>query len=190
MRFAKSEGITIVCTSLLVGADLEAESTPLQVSTIADTWLQLSYVVQGGERNRALTIIKSRGTPHSNQVRELILSKQGITLTDVYTSGGEVLMGTLRHEKEMAGQLELERIQADFDLERRTLEVAESAIGSRIEALQRELESTRNAYNVKLRLHEVSETQWHAGQANLQHLRHSDDDSADAPYPQSGGTEG
>ena len=50
----------------------------------------------GGERNRALTIVKCRGTRHSNQVRELILSDQGIALADVYSSGGEVLMGTLR----------------------------------------------------------------------------------------------
>jgi len=55
-----------------------------------------------GERNRALTIIKSRGSKHSNQMRELIFSDNGITLADPYTAGGEVLMGTLRIEKEIA----------------------------------------------------------------------------------------
>ena len=34
------------------------------ISTIADTWIHVSYVVQDGERNRALTIVKSRGTGH------------------------------------------------------------------------------------------------------------------------------
>jgi hypothetical protein len=38
-----------------------AEETPLNISSIADTWMHLSYVSQGGERNRALTIIKARG---------------------------------------------------------------------------------------------------------------------------------
>ena len=38
------------------------ESTDLQISTIADTWIHLSYLVRSGERNRALTIVKSRGT--------------------------------------------------------------------------------------------------------------------------------
>jgi len=38
--------------------------------TIADSWIHLAYLVRGGERNRTLTIVKSRGMPHSNQVRE------------------------------------------------------------------------------------------------------------------------
>ena len=96
----KDEGITLFVTALSETDDMQAESTDLQISTIADTWIHLSYLVRSGERNRALTIIKSRGTAHSNQVRELILSSSGPTLTDVYSAGGEVLMGTLRWEKE------------------------------------------------------------------------------------------
>jgi PAS domain-containing protein len=49
-----------------------------------------------------MSIIKSRGTAHSNQVRELILSDDGRDLADIYTAGGEVLMGTMRWEKESA----------------------------------------------------------------------------------------
>ena len=96
----KDEGITLFVTALSESDDMQAESTDLQISTIADTWIHLSYLVRGGERNRALTIIKSRGTAHSNQVRELILSNSGPTLSDVYSAGGEVLMGTLRWERE------------------------------------------------------------------------------------------
>ncbi len=97
---AKSAGITIVSTSLLGNAAPLTEHTPLNISTIADVWMHVSYVSQSGERNRALTIIKARGTGHSNQVRELVLSNDGVTLADVYSVGGEVLMGTLRWEKE------------------------------------------------------------------------------------------
>lgn len=100
LDLAKSAGITIVSTSLLGNALPLTEHTPLNVSTIADTWMHVSYVSQGGERNRALTIIKARGTGHSNQVRELVLTDAGVTLADVYAVGGEVLMGTLRWEKE------------------------------------------------------------------------------------------
>jgi circadian clock protein KaiC len=94
--------ITVLFTSLLEGSDAAMETTPLHVSTLADTWIQVSYSLHGGERNRALTIIKSRGSKHSNQMRELIFSDNGITLADPYTAGGEVLMGTLRIEKENA----------------------------------------------------------------------------------------
>jgi len=102
IEIAKCAGITILSTSLLGNSAPFGEHTPLNVSTIADTWMHVSYVIQSGERNRALTIIKSRGTGHSNQVRELRLSDAGVELADVYAAGGEVLMGTLRWEKENA----------------------------------------------------------------------------------------
>ena len=99
--WAKAEGITLVCTRLLdEKASWTEGGATIQMSTLADTWIQLDYLVQAGERNRGLSIIKSRGTAHSNQVRELILSDAGVTLTDTYTAAGEVLMGTLRWEKE------------------------------------------------------------------------------------------
>ncbi len=98
--WSKSNGITLVCTSLLDEMNGQTDGgTPLQISTLADTWIHLNYLVQAGERNRGLSIIKSRGMAHSNQVRELILSDDGVTLTDIYTAGGEVLMGTLRWKK-------------------------------------------------------------------------------------------
>jgi len=96
----RNKGITVLFTSLLEGTDPHLETTTLHVSTISDSWIQISYALLDGERNRALSIIKSRGSKHSNQLRELIFSDTGITLADPYTAGGEVLMGTLRHEKE------------------------------------------------------------------------------------------
>jgi circadian clock protein KaiC len=100
LDLARAKGITVVCISLVSGEDAFTETTSTQISTIADTWLHLAYVVHGGERNRTLTIVKSRGMAHSNQVRELILHSDGITLADVYTAGGEVLVGTARWEHE------------------------------------------------------------------------------------------
>lgn len=98
----RNKRITALFTSLLEGIDPHLETTTLHVSTIADSWIQISYALLDGERNRALSIIKSRGSKHSNQLRELIFSDAGITLADPYTAGGEVLMGTLRMEKEQA----------------------------------------------------------------------------------------
>lgn len=100
LDMAKSAGTTVVCTSLLHQASGSTELSASQVSTIADTWLHVSNVARDGERNRALTIIKSRGTGHSNQVRELVLNASGIDLVDVYVAEGEVLMGSGRAQKE------------------------------------------------------------------------------------------
>lgn len=136
---AKSEGITLVSTSLLQGAQPLTEETPVQISTIADTWIHLTKISQAGERNRALSIVKSRGMKHSNQVRELILSDQGIALADVYTAGGDVLMGTARWQKEAAEKAEQERILAEVEHKRREVALARVELGARIEALEQEL---------------------------------------------------
>jgi circadian clock protein KaiC len=139
----KDEGITVFVTAINQGDDPAAEATDLQVSTIADTWIHLSYLIRSGERNRALTIIKSRGTWHSNQVRELILDKAGPVLADVYTAGGEVLMGTLRWEKEdLERGLALKR-RAEFDTKRHELQVSEADADARIKVLQQALERQR-----------------------------------------------
>jgi len=139
----KDEGITVLITSISDGDDPQTEATELQISTVADTWIHLSYIVRSGERNRALTIIKSRGTWHSNQVRELVLSKAGPMLADVYTAGGEVLMGTLRWEKEQEEKAAATRRRAEFAEKRGDLEVVEADTHARITALQLNLERQR-----------------------------------------------
>ena len=137
--------ITAVITALVDGDDPQAETTELQISTIADNWIQLSYLVRGGERNRALTIVKSRGTRHSNQVRELILSDTGLALADVYSSGGEVLMGTLRWEKEVEEKSRGLLRETESAQKRRELQFAEADTAARITALQLDLERHRAA---------------------------------------------
>jgi circadian clock protein KaiC len=107
-----------VSTSLLQGAQPLTEETPVQISTIADTWIHLTNISRAGERNRALSIVKSRGMKHSNQVRELILSDEGIALADVYTAAGDLLMGTARWQEEAAEKTEQERILAEVEHKR------------------------------------------------------------------------
>jgi circadian clock protein KaiC len=143
IHMAKEDGITLLVTALSESDDPRAEATDLQISTIADTWIHLSYLVRGGERNRALTIVKSRGTGHSNQVRELILTNHGPTLTDVYSAGGEVLMGTLRWEKEAEERARTGRHRARFDHKRRELQFAEAKTRAQVDALQVELDRQR-----------------------------------------------
>ncbi|MBI4967056.1 MAG: circadian clock protein KaiC [Rhodospirillales bacterium] len=120
---AKAKGVTSVWTSLLddVRTNID-ESSSAGVSTCADTWIHLNYEVLNGERNRALTIVKSRGMAHSNQVRELILSDRGVTLADVYAASGAVLMGSARFQREEADRAEEELKRAEFDRRQRQLE--------------------------------------------------------------------
>jgi circadian clock protein KaiC len=135
----RNQGITVLFTSLAEGTDPQLETTTLHISTIADSWIQLSYALQSGERNRALTIIKSRGSKHSNQLRELVFGDKGITLADSYAAHGEVLMGTLRIEKENAMRAEAERMRHEIEQKRREIEVILAERDLRLEAAQRDL---------------------------------------------------
>lgn len=139
--WAKTGGRTVVCTSLLDDTEDPTEATPLQISTIADTWIHLTNDVRGGERNRTLSIIKSRGTGHSSQVREMVLSDSGVALRDVFVGGGEILMGSERWESERDEHLRAGQRAAEDALEasRRSAEVVE--LESRIAILQGELRS-------------------------------------------------
>jgi circadian clock protein KaiC len=132
--------MTLVCTSLLDELNGQGHFvTPLQISTMSDTWIHLNYLVQAGERNRGLSIIKSRGTAHSNQVRELVLSSEGVTLADIYTAGGEVLMGAMRWEKESAERARNEVAAVAERLRSVTLDAEEAVLEARAKSLQTEI---------------------------------------------------
>jgi circadian clock protein KaiC len=98
------------------------------------------FVESNGERNRVFFILKSRGMEHSNQVRELKLTKQGVELVDVYLGEGMVLTGTARRiqeEKEKA--VNLTRKQ-EFERKRRDFARQKAIVQSQITALQAQLE--------------------------------------------------
>jgi circadian clock protein KaiC len=134
----RAAGITLYMTSLIEKITYSDELTVSNVSTIADTWIHLTYRVRGGERNRALTVVKSRGTNHSNQVRELIITPSGLDLVDPYTAEGEVLMGSARAEKEERDARKL--LEEQQDLRRRELAMKRQAavLETQLEAMLEE----------------------------------------------------
>jgi len=175
--WSKGEGITLVCTRLLDEMSSQAEAgAPLQISTLADTWIHLNYTVQAGERNRGLSIVKSRGTAHSNQVRELILSDRGVTLADTYTAGGEVLMGTLRWEKERAERAGHQAAEVAAKLGRVKLDAEEAEIEVRLKALQVERLAKHLEKALLVRATETRKGELSRGRTRMGELR-----GADAP---------
>jgi|APIni6443716594_1056825.scaffolds.fasta_scaffold04581_4 circadian clock protein KaiC len=97
--FLKTEQITAIFASLTAaGGDLEASEA--DVSSLMDTWLLLKAIEVGGERNRALYVLKSRGMEHSNQIREFVLTNDGLRMLDVYLGPEGVLTGSARVSQE------------------------------------------------------------------------------------------
>jgi circadian clock protein KaiC len=92
----KVTNITAMFTSLTDASAAVLEDSGVGVSSLMDTWLLLRNVEQNAERSRILTLLKSRGTAHSNEVREFVMSDDGIKLVDVYVHNGQVLTGRAR----------------------------------------------------------------------------------------------
>ena len=137
--FLKMQRITALMTNLTSGSEA-LEKTDVDISSIVDTWVLLRDIELGGERNRAIHILKSRGMAHSNQVREFLLTDGGLELQDVYMGPEGTLTGSARqfqeaHEKAAAllGQEEVERQQREWDRKRDALE-------DRVAAMRRQFE--------------------------------------------------
>ena len=93
--FMKVRQVTALFTSLTIDEG-HPEGTDIGISSFMDTWLVLRNIDQNGERIRTLDVLKSRGMPHSNQVREFLLTSQGLELLDVVRHQGRVLIGSER----------------------------------------------------------------------------------------------
>ena len=137
--FLKAYGITALMTNL-TSTDGALETTNIDISSLVDTWLLLRDIELGGERDRAMYVLKSRGMAHSNQIREFLITSHGIDLVDVYTGPEGVLTGSARQSQEareraemLARKQELERRQRDRERKRETLE-------ARIMAMRKEFE--------------------------------------------------
>ena len=76
-------------------------------------------------------------------MRELVLDSSGITLADVFTSGGEVVMGALRWEKERAERTAATEREDAAERLRLRLEAEALELEGRLRSLQHELVAKR-----------------------------------------------
>ena len=138
--FLKMKGITAFFTSLT--ADKEAlEITDIYISSLIDTWLLLRDIEIGGERNRGLYVLKSRGMAHSNQIREFKLTNDGIELLDVYVGTEGVLTGSARlsqeakdNEQQLVRKQEIVHKKIELERKRKTMEAQIFLLKSEFEA--------------------------------------------------------
>ena len=77
--FLKTKQITALFTHLTSG-DGALEGTDVGISSLIDTWLLVKTFETGDERSRGLYVLKSRGMPHSKQIREFLITSRGVQL--------------------------------------------------------------------------------------------------------------
>ena len=134
----KVHGTTAFMTNLTSGS-ASLETTEIDISSLIDTWILLRDIELGGERNRALNVLKSRGMAHSNQVREFVLTDHGIELADVYVGSSGVLAGSMRHVQEARERADALARRQEIEALQRGLAHKREALQEKIGALQREL---------------------------------------------------
>ena len=142
--FLKTNQITGFFTQLTSGSGA-LEQTEVAISSLIDTWLLLRGIEIGGERNRAMYILKSRGMAHSNQIREFLLTDHGVELRDMYVGPGGVQTGSARlaqEAQEQAGKLtrqqEVERRGLSLERKRKALEAQIATMRAEFEAQETE----------------------------------------------------
>jgi circadian clock protein KaiC len=146
MDFLKERQITAFFTSLTTpGGSLE--QTDIGISSLIDTWLLLRDLESGGERNRGLYVLKSRGMSHSNQVREFLLTERGIQLVDVCIGPEGVLTGSARRAQEArektgitAREEEIARQRRELDLRREVMEARIATVHTEFKMEEEQLE--------------------------------------------------
>jgi circadian clock protein KaiC len=84
--YLKSRGVTALFTSLNTVRD--AENSEQQIGSLIDTWIIAKLAEGDGVRSRVLYVLKSRGMSHSHEIREFLLSGEGLSLADVHHAAG------------------------------------------------------------------------------------------------------
>ena len=140
----KSRQITAMFVHLTSGGT-NWEKTDVGVSSLIDTWILLRDIELAGERNRGIYVLKSRGMKHSNQIREYLITPEGIRLEDVYVGPDGVLTGSMRAAQEdrekaaaHARVQEIERKQRELARRRAALEAQIAALRTEFEAVEDE----------------------------------------------------
>jgi circadian clock protein KaiC len=176
--FLKSRGVTALFTSLVADAE-HASTRDQQLTSLVDTWLFLRSMEGNGEHNRTLSLLKSRGMAHSNQIREFLLTGQGIELADVYVGPQGVLTGSARQAREAKELSDGRARMEDLELRQASLGRRRQAVEAQTATLWREFED--EAKIVERLLSEGSTgVKDRAGQrAEQGRLRRADDDASD-----------
>lgn len=144
--YLQSEQITVMFTALNLNATF-TEQTDEGVSSLVDAWISVRDLESNGERNRGLYIMKSRGMKHSNQVREFVITDDGLNLIDVYIGSEGVLTGSAREAEQLnaAAGAELR----DYALSRKDREIGRKrkVLEAQIMSLQEEFDSVQDELN-------------------------------------------
>ncbi|MDQ1261488.1 MAG: circadian clock protein KaiC, partial [Euryarchaeota archaeon] len=145
--YLKLKNITAVCTSLVEHESTEGMNAQ-GISSLMDTWINLRFFENNGERNRGISVIKSRGMEHSNQIREYLVTDNGIEIQDVYLGpSGGLLMGSSRAAQEAKEMAEASLQSKNVVRRKRELESKLKSLDAHITSLSSQFEAEKEELN-------------------------------------------
>jgi circadian clock protein KaiC len=169
--FLKAKGVTALFTS--TNSDAEGQGDQ-RIAPLVDTWLLVKSMEGNGEQNRVLYVLKSRGMAHSNQIREFLLTGQGIELADVYVGPQGVLTGSARQAQEAKERSDGTARLEDLEQRRVNLQRRRESVEAQTATLWREFEDEADIVRLLLS-HGSSGVEDRAGQrAEQGRLRRAD----------------
>lgn len=145
----KANNITVLFTSLNKRTDkFRPDLAEESVSSLVDIWITVRDMEGIGERNRGIFIVKARGMGHSNQVREFVITNEGIELLDVELGPKGILTGSERQSHKMKKTLSDLKHQNEISRKDREIERKRKVLEANIEALRNEFESAQEELSV------------------------------------------
>jgi len=171
--YMKMKGITSFFTDLTFSGNA-LEKTENAISSLMDTWILLRDIELNGERNRGMYVLKSRGMAHSNQIREFLITDEGLQLVDAYIGHGGVLTGTSRINQEAVETAEEQLRQQKLERLRRDLKRRENAMESRMQEIKDAFQSEKEEIEHALAELEVSKTSLNQNIRKLTKMRGAD----------------
>ncbi len=169
----KSRAVTAVVTALNSAED-DLATSAVDVSSLIDTWLLVRNPESQGERNRVLSVVKSRGTAHSNQMREFRISDEGVSVLDVYLGPGGGVIGSARRAREASIEAQKLARKRSAANRHREMERKRDLFEAQMKVLQKQFEAELNEYEFTAEEEIGFDEQQHENEAVMAKSRNAD----------------
>jgi circadian clock protein KaiC len=144
--FLQNEQITVMFTALTLNGNHQSQIDE-DVSSVVDTWISLRDIEYNGERNHALYILKSRGMKNSNQVREFLISNEGIQIGEVALGPKGVLIGSAKKAYELEKATNEAIREQKLKRKNKEIGIKKAILEEKILSLRAEFELAKNELN-------------------------------------------
>jgi circadian clock protein KaiC len=139
--YLKGMRITTLFTAAITLETIKSNPSDEGISAMMDTWILVRDIETNNERNRGIYVLKSRGMNHSAQVREFVITDNGIALLPIYLTPEGILTGSAKLEHTLKIQEEDKLRENKIKNEKREIERKRKIMEESIAVLREKFES-------------------------------------------------